>query len=83
MRGDNGRGRRNPLRSTVSAVAPIGSLAALVDCRVCRAPNAADREGCFNCGSLLQLNEEIPLPQREGLALGDADRPGRVVYVGR
>jgi hypothetical protein len=66
-----------------SAVEPVGSLTELLDCRVCGAPNAAHREGCFNCGSLLQLSGEVPVPEIERLTHGDADRPGRVVYVGR
>jgi hypothetical protein len=83
MREHSGRKRANPTRSAASTVQAFGSLTGLVDCRVCRAPNGAHREGCFNCGSLLQLGEEGPPPERERLAMGDADLPGRVVYVGR
>ncbi|UCC68006.1 MAG: hypothetical protein JSV79_12995 [Armatimonadota bacterium] len=83
MREHNGRKRANPTRSTPSAVQPAGYRTGLVDCRVCRAPNGGHREGCFNCGSLLQLGHEHPLPEREQLAMGDANLPGRVVYVAR
>ncbi len=53
------------------------SLAGMVDCWVCGAPNGVHREGCFNCGSLLASAEGADL---ERLAVGD-DEAGRVVYV--
>jgi len=54
-------------------------LKRLVDCRICGAPNGEDREGCYNCGSLLNLRQDVSEMRR--LAVGDAQMPGRVLYV--
>lgn len=81
MAGPVRRRGSNGLRSLPSAVDAEGQWRELVDCRVCGAPNGAERDGCFNCGSLLQLREEVPIAAMARLAVGGDDRPGRVVYV--
>ncbi|UCC67118.1 MAG: hypothetical protein JSV79_08190 [Armatimonadota bacterium] len=66
------------------AVSPRGraiSVAGMVDCWICGAPNGAHREGCFNCGSLLAAAEGAGGADTERLALGTNDEPGRVIYV--
>ncbi len=73
---------RAPIRSTVSAAAgALGIRRVLTDCPICRAPNEQHREGCFNCGSLLQLPEKAVDAGMDRLVVGGDDRPGRVVYV--
>jgi hypothetical protein len=54
---------------------------ALADCRVCGAPNAVHREGCFNCGSLLRPDTGFDGAVLERQTLGDNDVPGRVQYA--
>jgi hypothetical protein len=73
---------RAPIRTTVSGGAgTLGARRVLTDCPICRAPNEQHREGCFNCGSLLQFPEEGGSARMDRLAVGGADCPGRVVYV--
>jgi hypothetical protein len=82
MRDVTRRRWRAPIRSTASAAAgEPGIHRVLADCPICRAPNEQHREGCFNCGSLLQLPEEAVSAGMDRLAVGGDDHPGRVVYV--
>ena len=58
-------------------------LLGLLDCPICRAPNGRHRAGCFNCGSLLQPSVGTGEGALVRVVVGDADRPGRVLYVRR
>jgi hypothetical protein len=80
MHSAGSRSRKNPVQSVPSAIQPVGSAMEVLDCRVCRAPNGAFREGCFKCGSLLQLSQEVPPPEMERVLVGGVGVPGRVVY---
>lgn len=51
----------------------------LEDCRICRAPNRPGREGCWNCGSLLEVRPLMKTMVRD--AIGEVEAPGRVRYV--
>ncbi len=77
------QGRRGRARRAVGARGRGGSVAGMVDCWVCGAPNGLHREGCFNCGSLLAAEEGAANADLERLAVGGDDEPGRVVYVAR
>jgi len=55
----------------------------LLDCPICGAPNGRHRAGCFNCGSLLQPAQEAGETPLVRLVVGEANRPGRVLYVRR
>jgi len=55
----------------------------LLDCPICRAPNGKHRAGCFNCGTLLQPAERVWDAPLVRVVVGDANRPGRVLYVRR
>ncbi len=81
MREVTRQGRRDRARRAASAPGRGGSVAGMADCRICGAPNAAHREGCFNCGSLLATAEGAGGADMERLAVGGDDEPGRVVYV--
>jgi hypothetical protein len=97
MLASRGRTTKNPIRSIASAVQPAQSHRTLLDCRVCGAPNADRREACFNCGSLLQLSQEVTTRRRELLArcsccgsltpvterlqVGPDSLPARVLYL--
>lgn len=73
--------RREGARRAVSARGRGSSVAGMVDCWVCGAPNGAQREGCFNCGSLLASAEGAADADMGRLAVGGDDKPGRVVYL--
>ncbi len=82
MRDVTPRRWRVPIRSIVSVAAGApGMRRVLTDCPICHAPNEQHREGCFNCGSLLQLPAEAVNAGMDRLVVGGDDRPGRVVYV--
>jgi len=61
---------------------PGGALG-LLDCPICKAPNGRHRAGCFNCGTLLQPAERVWDAPLVRVVVGDANRPGRVLYVRR
>jgi len=58
-------------------------LLGLLDCPICRAPNGRHRAGCFNCGSLLKASVRAWDSPFVRVVVGEADRPGRVLYVRR
>jgi hypothetical protein len=58
-------------------------LLGLLDCPICRAPNGGHRAGCFNCGSLLQPSGDAWEGPLVRIVVGEAERPGRVLYVRR
>ena len=60
-----------------------GGALGLLDCPICRAPNGKHRAGCFNCGTLLQPAEQVWDAPLVRVVVGDANRPGRVLYVRR
>ena len=55
----------------------------LLDCPICGAPNGKHRAGCFNCGTLLRPAERVWDAPLVRVVVGDANRPGRVLYVRR
>jgi hypothetical protein len=60
-----------------------GGVLGLSDCPICGAPNGKHRAGCFNCGTQLQPSERVVDAPLERVVVGDANRPGRVLYVRR
>jgi hypothetical protein len=73
------RGRDGVYRDLSGMASARPALKKLTDCRICGAPNGEDREGCWNCGGLLRLGPDPSDMIR--LAVGEAERPGRVRYV--
>ena len=60
-----------------------GGALGLLDCPICKAPNGKHRAGCFNCGTVLQPSERVWEAPLVRVVVGDANRPGRVLYVRR
>jgi hypothetical protein len=73
------QGRRDRAERATGARGRVSSVAGMVDCWVCSAPNGPHREGCFNCGSLLAAAEGAAGADLERLAVGGDDEPGRVL----
>jgi hypothetical protein len=69
------RAHRSPAPPAIEPAPAAG----MVDCGFCGAPNGAHREGCFNCGGLLQSRKRAGDLVR--LPIGGDGRPGRVVYA--
>lgn len=60
-----------------------GGLPNLLECPTCKAPNGRHRAGCYNCGSLLQPSQHVWPSPLVRLVVGDANSPGRVLYLRR